>query len=127
MIGFWARILVEAAGLQRVHVWKFLRFEVAGRAVCVQLSADIIFSALNTLVGAIAIVHECEAYLKVRLCMHTKTLTRGCIGLAGWKQVQVDSRWWLIGDEFLVLERQSIGSIRTLSRTIKACMSWAFW
>ena len=84
--------------LERVNVWRHLGFQDAGRALFVHTSVDGIFSASNSLVGGIVILDECESYLEARLCMHTKTTLRGCMGLASWKQVPVDIRCLFIGD-----------------------------
>ena len=90
---------------------------------------DNLFSASDSLDGAIAILEDFESHLNMEWQMRIKPSSRCCMVAAGSLQVPADPRRWPIRDTFVVLGHilQSTGSIRACWSRSRAAMWKSFW
>ena len=127
--GFLGRIPVEATIADRLPSWRRHGFHTSELSLCMCTWVDNLFSASDSLDGAISILEDFESHLKTNWQMNIKPTSRSCMVAAGSVQVPAEAERWPLKDTFVVLGHilQPTGSIRACWSRSRAVMWKAFW
>lgn len=126
--GILGRILVESIVAERVSLWRSWGFHANRDVFCLCTLVDNLFSASDSIDGAISILEDFEYELKSKWGMAIKESSRSCMPAAGHCSVASSPKWPIV-DCFLVLGHciQHNGSIRSCWSCTRSAMWRAFW
>jgi hypothetical protein len=127
--GFLGRIPVEAIIEDRLGHWKPYGFQTGSSPLCMCTWVDNLFSASESLSGAIYILEDFEKQLQQHWHMNIKQSSRCCMVSDGNSDTPDDKDRWPLVDTFIVLGHaiQSNGSIRACWSRARSSMWKSFW
>jgi hypothetical protein len=127
--GFLGRIPVESIMADRVPHWRRYGYQTKASPLCLCSWVDNLFSASDSLHGAIHILEDFESHLNQHWSMNIKASSRSCMVSEGNLQVPDNADRWPLVDTFIVLGHaiQSGGSVRACWTRARASMWKSFW
>jgi len=127
--GFLGRIPVEAIIADRRSHWRPHGFRTDSSPLCLCTWVDNLFSASDSLAGALYILDDFESQLQQHWHMNIKRSSRCCMVSDGNLDIPEDVDRWPLVDTFIVLGHavQSSGSIRACWARARSTMWKAFW
>ena len=127
--GLLGRIPVEAILVDRHAQWEAHGFHKSQGSLTMCTWVDNLFSASDSLEGAISILEDFEYQLEVHWKMKIKPTSRSCMVAAGCVQLPADMQRWPLKDSFVVLGHilEHTGSIRACWKHARASMWRAYW
>ena len=122
------RIPVESAIAERCPHWRHLGFKANGHVLCAATWVDNLFSASQSLHGALSILDDFEKQLQAKWELTIKPTSRSCMAAAGNLEPQPPPKWPQ-AETFSLLGHtlQHNGSIRACWRDTRRAMWRSFW
>ena len=126
--GMLGRIPVETVMDERRWNWRQWGFKADRDVLCAASYVDNLFSASQTVHGAIAILEDFEAQLYDKWELKIKPSSRSCMAAAGCPDTIPLEKWPRV-DSFVLLGHilQSNGSIRACWQSTRRSMWKSFW
>ena len=114
--------------IERRAEWRKFGFKANGEVLCACSYVDNLFSASQTLHGAISILEDFEHQLSVKWALEIKPSSRSCMAAAG-STTSRESDKWPVASTFPLLGHilQNNGSIRPCWRNTRSLMWKSFW
>jgi len=127
--GFLGRIPVESIIADRCSRWRRLGYHAGQHVFCLCTWVDNLFSASDSLSGAISMLEDFEKQLRTKWSMGIKPTSRSCMVAEGNPDVPADLDRWPLVTAFPVLGHhlQANGSIRECWSRARASMWRAYW
>ena len=127
--GFLGRIPVEAIIAERREFWTRFGFHAGNDVFSVCTWVDNIFSASDSLHGAISILEDFQVQLETKWNLRIKDSSRCCMAAMGNRETAHDLAKWPAVDVFPVLghKLQSDGSVRACWTAARSSMWRSFW
>ena len=127
--GCFGRVPVESIAVQRSTVWQAHGFHAGSDVMCLCTWVDNLFSASDSLAGAICILEDFEEQLESKWDMRIKPSSRSCMCAQGNSENPTDPTKWPLRSSFVVLGHylQENGSVRECWSKARSSMWRAYW
>ena len=126
--GMLGRIPVESVMSERCSYWRRWGFKADHAVLCAASYVDNLFSASQSVQGAISILEDFELQLESKWDLKIKPSSRSCMAAAGCPDISTSEKWPQ-ADTFHLLGHvlHSTGSIRNCWQNVWRLMWMSFW